>query len=62
MIYSHHMRTKDDLIRENTELKSQLQFAEKWIRREVAASIVRIQKEKSIKSTRKSLVNVFESE
>lgn len=27
--------TKDDLIQENIELKSRLDFAEKWIRREI---------------------------
>jgi hypothetical protein len=56
------MVTKEDLIRENTELKSRLDLAEKWMRREVATSIDRIQKEQSQKTTRKSLANMFESE
>ena len=56
------MQKKEDLIRENIELKSRLDLAEKWMRREVATSIDRIQKEKSIKTTRKSLANMFESE
>lgn len=56
------MQTREDLIRENSELQSRLDLAEKWMRREVATSIDRIQKEKTTKSTRKSLLNVFESE
>ena len=56
------MATKEDLIRENTELQSRLDLAEKWMRREVASSIGRIEREKSTKSTRKSLANMFESE
>ncbi len=56
------MQKKEDLIRENIELKSRLDLAEKWMRREVATSITRIQKEKSTKTTRKSLANMFESE
>ncbi len=56
------MQDRKDLIRENTELKARLDLAEKWMRREVATSIDRIQKEKSTKITRKSLANMFESE
>ena len=56
------MATKEDLIRENTELQSRLDLAEKWMRREVASSIGRIERDKSTKSTRKSLANMFESE
>jgi hypothetical protein len=56
------MQTREDLIRENTELKARLDLAEKWMRREIATSIDRIQKEKSTKSTRKSLANMLESE
>lgn len=56
------MTTKADLIRENTELQSRLDLAEKWMRREVASSIGRIERDKSTKSTRKSLANMFESE
>ena len=57
-----YMPTKDSLIQENSELKSRLELAEKWMRREVATSIQRIQREKSIKSTRKALQNTLESE
>ncbi len=60
--YFWFMLTKEDLIRENTELKARLDLAEKWMRREVATSIDRIQKEQSQKTTRKSLANMFESE
>lgn len=56
------MQTKEDLIRENTELQARLDLAEKWMRREVVTSIDRIQKEQSKKTTRKSLQNMFESE
>ena len=56
------MQTNEYLIQENIELKARLDLAEKWMRREVATSIDRIQKEKSTKSTRKSLANMFESE
>ncbi len=56
------MHTNEDFIRENIELKARLDLAEKWMRREVATSIGRIQKEKSTKITRKSLANIFESE
>ena len=56
------MQTKEDLIRENTELQARLDLAEKWMRREVVTSIDRIQKEQSHKTTRKSLANMFESE
>ncbi len=56
------MQTKDDLIQENVELKARLDLAEKWMRREVASSIDRIDRDKSTKSTRKSLANMLESE
>jgi hypothetical protein len=56
------MPTKEDIIRENKELHARLKFAEKWMRREVATSIERIEREKSTKSTRKSLANMLESE
>ena len=36
------MTTKDDLIRENRELRSKLELAEKWMAREVAASLQKI--------------------
>lgn len=56
------MIKKDDLIQENIELKARLDLAEKWMRREVANSIDRIDREKFTRSTRKSLTNMFESE
>ena len=56
------MQTNEDLIQENIELKARLDLAEKWMRREVASSIGRIERDKSTKSTRKSLANMFESE
>ena len=56
------MPTKDDLIRENTELRARLELAEKWMRREVATSITRIQEEQSHKNTRIAMKNIFESD
>jgi hypothetical protein len=54
--------TKDELIRENTELHARLALAEKWMRREVQSAI-RLAQEKSVKkSTRKSINSVFEEE
>jgi hypothetical protein len=37
------MQKRDDLIHENTELRSRLDLAERWMRREVASSIKKIQ-------------------
>lgn len=56
------MQKKEDLIRENIELRSRLEFAEKWMRREIQASISKIQKEQSKKGTRIAIGNMFESE
>jgi hypothetical protein len=56
------MPTKDDLIRENHELRTKLEFAQSWMRREVATSISRIQQEQSQKNTRIAMKNVFEAE
>lgn len=56
------MPTKDDLIRENHELRAKLEFAQAWMRREVATSINRIQEEQSRKNTRVAMKNVFEVE
>jgi hypothetical protein len=56
------MPTKDDLIRENHELRAKLEFAQAWMRREVATSISRIQEEQSQKSTRVAMKNIFETE
>ena len=60
--YFIFMTTKDDLIRENHELRAKLEFAQAWMRREVATSISRIQEEQSQKSTRIAMKNVFETE
>lgn len=56
------MPTKDDLIRENHELRAKLEFAQTWMRREVATSITRIQEEQSHKNTRIAMKNIFESD
>ena len=56
------MSTNEDLIRENTELRARLELAEKWMRREVATSISRIQEEQSHKNTRIAMKNIFESD
>lgn len=56
------MQKKEDLIRENIELRSRLELAEKWIRREVQDSISKVQSEQSKKVTRKALSNMFEAE
>lgn len=56
------MQTKEELIRENIELHARLELAEKWMRREVATSITRIQEEHSHKDTRMAMKNIFESE
>lgn len=54
--------TKDDLIQENIELKSRLDFAEKWIRREIQWSISKIRKEQAKKNARIAINNIFEQE
>lgn len=56
------MPTKDDLIRENHALRTKLEFAQTWMRREVAVSINRIQEQESRKNTRVAMKNVFEAE
>ncbi len=56
------MQKKEDLIRENIELRTRLEFAEKWMRREIQDSISKVQKEQSKKVTRKALSNIFETE
>lgn len=56
------MPTKDDLIRENHELHAKLEFAQAWMRREVATSISRIQEEQSHRNTRVAIKNIFETE
>lgn len=56
------MPTKDDIIRENHELRAKLEFAQAWMRREVATSIARIQEEQSRQNTRNAMKNIFEAE
>lgn len=56
------MTTKDDLIRENHELRSKLELAEKWMAREVAASLQKIREWAIKKSQRKHFENTFEGE
>ena len=56
------MEKKEDLIQENIELRSRLELAEKWIRREIQGSISKIRKEQSKKNTRIAINNIFEQE
>lgn len=53
------MQENQTLIQENIELRSRLELAEKWMRREVANSIGRIQKEKLAHTTRHHLSRVW---
>ena len=54
--------TQEELIQENRELKARLALAQKWMQREVSASLRIIQEKKNQKKTRKHLSNVFEEE
>lgn len=56
------MQNQEDLIQENIELRSRLDLAEKWIRREIQGSISKIQREQSKQWTRKAISNIFETE
>jgi hypothetical protein len=56
------MQKKEDLIQENIELRSRLELAEKWMRREIAISITRIQKEKIAKRTRASVAQIWKED
>ncbi len=56
------MQKKEDLIQENIELRSRLELAEKWMRREIATSIIRIQKEKIAKRTRASVAKIWKED
>ena len=56
------MMTKDDLIRENTELTARLSLAEKWMRREVQSAIATVGRASVKKDTRKHFENIFEEE
>jgi hypothetical protein len=49
------MQKKEDLIRENNELRARLELAEKWMRREIQGSISKIQKEHSKKGIRQAI-------
>lgn len=46
------MQKKEDLIQENIELRARLDLAKKWMRRQVASSIAKIQKESTVARTR----------
>jgi hypothetical protein len=56
------MQKRDDLIRENNELRSRLDLAERWMRREVASSIKKIQMDHSRHQSRLSIKNLLETE
>jgi hypothetical protein len=56
------MSTSSDLISENNELRSRLDLAERWMRREVASSIKKIQTEHTRDQGRRSIKNLLEAE
>lgn len=56
------MQTKDDLIRENTELRARLELAERWMQREVQTAMRHIQKKEVQSITRKHFSNLLEEE
>ena len=49
------MQKKEDLIQENIELRARLDLAKKWMRRQVASSIAKIQKESTVARTRSNM-------
>lgn len=53
------MQKKEDLIRENIELRARLELAKKWMRRQVASSIAKIQKESTVHTTKKNLTTTW---
>ncbi len=53
------MQKKEDLIRENIELRARLELAKKWMRRQVASSIAKIQKESTLNKTKKNLTTTW---
>lgn len=59
--YNSHMK-KDDLIQENIELKSRLEIALGWMKREIKTAKNNIQKKQVQYSTRKHFSNLFEQE
>ena len=56
------MQTKDDLIRENAELRARLELAEQWMQREVQTAMRHIQKKEVQSVTRKHFSNLLEEE
>jgi hypothetical protein len=60
--YNSPMQNQEGIIQENIELRSRLEFAEKWMRREIQGSISKIQREQSKQRTRKAMGNMFETE
>ena len=56
------MQTKDDLIRENAELRGRLELAEQWMQREVQTAMRHIQKQEVQSATRKHFSNLLEEE
>jgi hypothetical protein len=53
------MQKKEDLIQENIELRARLDLAKKWMRRQVASSIAKIQKESTVARTRSNISTVW---
>ena len=56
------MQKKEDLIRENAELRARLELAEKWMQREVQTAMQNIQKKEVRSATRKHFSNLLEEE
>ena len=56
------MQKKEDLIRENTELRMRLEIAENWMQREVGNAKKSIKKKEVQSTTRKHFSNFFEQE
>ncbi len=56
------MQTKDDLIRENTELRGRLELAERWMQREVQDAMQSIDKQWVKSRARKHFANLLEEE
>ncbi len=56
------MQKKEDLIRENIELRARLELAEKWMQREVQTALQSIQKKEVRSVTRKHFSNLLEEE
>ena len=60
--YNPLMQNREDLIHENTELRARLELAERWMRREVASSISKIQKDRLTRRTRSHVQGVWKEE